>query len=127
VNEQEFGRIGSALSGITSGGRGGSFAYSPDQIRDLVKEWTDLAKDYEGSLANADLMANVEGPGTEFASQSHASVARESGRAYLESLKNRIEYCYGQAQKSQDALDSYLGQEHRSVRDITGSGPQEGI
>lgn len=110
-----------------SGGSGGSFAYTPDQLRDLVKEFVDLAEDYRKSLNNAKLMAQVEGPGTEFASQSHASVANESGRAYLDSLENRIEYFYGQAQKFQDALDSYLGQEHRSVKDITGSAPQEGM
>lgn len=128
MNEQEFGRIGSALSGITGGaGGGGSFAYSPDQLRDLANDWLDLADDYERSRRTTVPMAQVEGPGTEFASQSHAGVANTSGQAYRDSLLSDRDYCIAQAQKFQDTLHDYLGLEHRSVTDINRSAPQEGF
>lgn len=125
MNEHDFGRAGSALGDV--GGAGGSFAYSPDQLRDLVKEWTDLATDYQNSLRDAYYLTRVEGPGAELVSRSYASVANASGQAYLDSLQSRIDYCFAQAQKFQDALDDYLGQEHHSVTEITNSGPREGI
>jgi hypothetical protein len=132
VSEQEYEAIRSSLSGIaggtiTGGFTTGSFAYSPDALRDLANEWTDLARDYQKSLTSALHMTQVEGPGTEFVSQSYASAANASGQAYVDSLKNRIDYCYEQARKCQDTLDDYLGVEHRNVRGITNAGPQEGI
>lgn len=129
MNKQEFGRIGSALSGITSGGGGGgsSFAYTPDQMRDIINDWLDLADDFLLSLGTTEPMVTVEGPGTEFASQSHAGVANTSGQAYRDSLQSDWDYCISQAQKFQDTLHDYIGLEHRSVTEINRSAPRDGF
>lgn len=130
--QQAYARIGSALAGITShtmtgAFTTGSFAYTPDQLRDLAKEWTELALDYDRSAPEARRLAKVEGPGTEFASQSHASVVRRTGEAYRRSLEEKRDYCLAQAQKFQNTLDDYLGLERRAISLINNADPQGGI
>lgn len=134
MTEPHYEAIRSSLSGISSGSitgafTTGSFAFTPEQMRDIITRWTNLAESYARSANTAVALANVEGPGVEYASQSHASVANESGRAYLRSLEEKWRYCLAQAQKFQDTLDDYLGVEHRNADIIknAGAGPRDGI
>ncbi len=106
---------------------GGSFAFDEDTLRGLVTDWLDLARTYQKSVNDAAYMAQVEGPGLDFASQAHAEAANASGRSYLAYLQQNGDYCLQQAQLFQNALDDYLGVEHRNVAAIDKSGPQAGI
>ncbi len=134
LDERQFAQIGSALGDITnqratpgSSTGGGSFSYTPDQLRDLVTEWMDLAADYKRSMAHVQDLTKVEGPGADYVSDSLASVASSSGGAYVRSLEGKYNYCLDQAQKLQDTLDDYLGMEHHNIAVINNAGPRDGI
>lgn len=101
---------------------GGKFVFKPDEIRAIVKDWIDLADEYDLSINEADRLCTIDPPGDEYASEFHAHRASESGRLYRDSLIQKQEYCFTQAQKFQDALHDYLGVERQSVRDIKRAG-----
>lgn len=105
----------------------GTFAYDEDTLRSLVQDWLAIADHYRESFVDATDMARVTGPGTDFASLAHADGANESGRSYVAYLQRNFDYCNEQAQLFQNALDDYLGIEHRNVTEINKSGPQAGI
>lgn len=132
MDEQAFRDIGSAVEGITSQTTatgsfttGGTFSYTPDQLRSIITRLTNLADSYAASRENATYMAIVEGPGLEYASQSHAAAARASGQAYLQSIDNERRSCLTLAQRFQDTLDDYLGLEHRTVERMNQAGPPD--
>jgi hypothetical protein len=106
----------------------GTFSFDEDTLNSLVTDWLDLATHYEDSINGSAYMAQVEGPGLDFASGAHAKTANASGRSYLDYLQQNQAYCTEQAQQFQNALDDYLGIEHRNVTEINKSGgPQAGI
>ncbi|SDC85713.1 hypothetical protein [Actinokineospora iranica] len=113
---------GSGVSDMVGGARpsgdGGKFSFEPDEMRAIVKDWMDLALDYRRSMVDADQMGTVDPPGNEYASQYHAEAASASTQAYLDSLQEKADYCYSQAQKFQDALSDYLGVERENVRGL---------
>jgi hypothetical protein len=132
MEQQPFRAIGSTLADITThtataAFTTGSFSYTPDQLRNIITKFLDLAASYRDSLINARDMAQVQAPGLEYASESHATAARAMGKAYLQSLEDSWRYCVGQAQKFQDTLHDYLGVERQSVLNINNAGPQDGI
>jgi hypothetical protein len=107
---------------------GGSFAFDEDTLRSLVTDWLNLADNYRGSKETASRMVQVEGAGLDFASEAHAIAANKSGQSYRSYLTHNEDYCTQQAQLFQNALDDYLGIEHRNVAHINKSGgPQAGI
>lgn len=108
---------GHAEGSITAGG----YSFDVDTLNGLITKWQDLAASYEQSFDNARVMSRVEGPGLEYASQSHAEAANRSGRAYYEYLKQCRDYCLNQAQLMQDALNEYLGVDQSSAEDINTS------
>ena len=121
--------VSSVLSSVTTGHTqgsftNGSFAFDEDTLRSLITDWLNLADKYSEAAQTAHSMSRVRGPGEDFASRSHATVANTSGSAYRSSLDHDQVYCLQQAQAFQDALDTYLGVEHRNVTEINKSGPQ---
>jgi hypothetical protein len=100
----------------------GTFEFDEDTMRQLVSEWLSLAEDYEDSLNRTVTMVQIEGPGLDFASESHAEAANASGSAYLAYLRNNRDYCLQQAQLFQNALHDYLGIEHTNVTQIGDAG-----
>jgi hypothetical protein len=110
----------------------GTFEFDEATMKGLITDWLALAEDYNTSFRESEWLTWVEGPGLEFASQSHAEAASASGRAYQEYLQRNREYCYEQAQLFQNALHDYLGIEHTNVTQIGDAGqppdgPQAGI
>lgn len=108
----------------------GSFAYTEPEMRTIIKNWLDLADDYDESIRGALWMTMVEGPGRDFASQLFAAAANRSGESCSAYLLHNRDYCLQQAQLFQDALDDYLGVEHTNVTEINKSdqqGPQPGV
>ena len=103
-------------------GTSGTFTFVPDEVRVIIQDWIDLAAEYDESIENADQIVRVQPPGDEYASEYHARRTSESGRLYVESLIQKQDYCYSQAQKFQDALHDYLGVDRESVHDIARSG-----
>jgi hypothetical protein len=116
-------KLGGIASGSTTGSiTNGTFAYDEPTMRSLVTNWLDLADDYDLSLDESLRIAQVEGPGLDYASKAQADAANASGRAYLAYLEHNRDYCYEQAQLCQNALDDYLGVEHHNVKEINQSG-----
>jgi hypothetical protein len=118
---------GNTLDGtFTSAG----FFFTEPQIHTVITNYLDLADSYDDSVTDARAMVMVEGPGRDFASDSFAFAARRSGHALVDSLMDARDYCLTQAQLCQNALDDYLGIEHRNVTRLTEqgqSGPQPGV
>lgn len=109
------GLTGSAQASITTG----SFNFDEATITDLIKKWMTLGDSYDASLRdNVPLMTAVEGAGLDYASKSHAGAANKAGEAYSTYLTECKNYCVNQAQLFQNALDDYLGMEHRNVTEI---------
>jgi hypothetical protein len=125
--------IRSELSGFFTQGHtegtiaNGSFEFDEGAIRGMVTDWNDLAEHYSASLRGSAFMAQVDGPGLDFASEGQAKAANMSGRSYLEYLEQNRDFCLQQAQQFQYALDDYLGVEHKNETEINKSGPQAGI
>ena len=110
----------------------GTFEFDEATMRSLVEEWLALAEDYDTSFRDSEMLTSVQGPGLDFASNSHAKAANASGRAYREYLQRNREYCREQAQLFQNALHDYLGIEHTNVTQIGDAGrpldgPRAGI
>jgi hypothetical protein len=101
------------------------FAFDEATMRSLIKRWLDLADSYQASRRNARAMAEVVGPGLDFASEQQAVAASKSGAAYLRYVAHNRDYCLNQAQLFQNALDDYLGIEHTNITGIGQSGSQE--
>lgn len=109
---------------------GGSFAFTEDQIRAVVKNYLDLADSYSDSIDKAHQMTAVDGPGLDFASESFAMAANRSGQSLIDSFTNARDYCKEQARLAQCALNDYLGVEHTNLTEINKQrpqGPQAGI
>lgn len=116
-------RRGTTVRGVVSGNAEGTittggFAYDEDTLTSLVKEWLDLADDYDRSFRNSQRLIAVKGPGRDFASAAVAAAANSYGTRYLAYLKENEKYCLDQAQAYQNALDDYLGAERRNVEEL---------
>jgi hypothetical protein len=135
ITVDAYERMGTSLGGVVgdvaagpmgppppAAGDGGKFSFAPAEIEDLVKDWVALADGYGTSLLNAQNLVGVVGPGTDFASEVHAITTSASGQAYLDSLIEKREYCYSQAQKLQDALSDYRGVDRSAIRRVTAAG-----
>jgi hypothetical protein len=103
----------------------GTFEFDEATMRSLITEWLELAQSYDESFYASEPIALIDGPGLDFASQSHAEAANASGKAYLEYLQNNRDYCYAQAQLFQNALHDYLGIEHTNVTVIGAAGTSD--
>ncbi|GAB1511868.1 hypothetical protein [Actinophytocola sp. KF-1] len=128
-------RIQALLGGIQTGETtgtvtGGQFSYDEATLRQIIKNWRELAQSYNDSLRNARPMALISSPADDFASTTFTGKANESGKAYLSYLQHNRDYCLEQAQLFQDALNDYLGTEEQVVIDLNDaadSGPQPGL
>lgn len=71
----------------------------------------------------------IDGPGRDYASDSFALKANQSGESLVQHLATGQKYCLDQAQLAHNALDDYLGVEHTNVRQIvnTQQTPHSGI
>ena len=123
-------RRGTTIRGVVSGNAEGTittdgFAYDEATLTSLIREWLDLADDYNRSFRDSQRLAAVKGPGLDFASQAVAGAANSYGQAYLDYLRQNSRYCADQAQLCQNALDDYLGIERRSVKKMYDSGQSE--
>jgi len=125
--------IRSELSGFFTQGHtdgtvvNGRFEFDEGTLRGLVTDWLNLADHYGKSTLHANKMAQIDPPGEDLASGAHASVANASGQSYVAYIQQNQDYCIHQAQLFQNALDDYLGVEHRTVTEINKSGPRAGI
>jgi hypothetical protein len=99
-------------------GAGGRFVYDKQQMHAIAQAWSDLASEYQASVANALPMRGVEGPGSEYASHIHARDANTSGVAYIDSLTACAEYCISQMDKYKKALGEVVNADDESHRKI---------
>jgi hypothetical protein len=112
----ELGRIaGGTTEGTINGGR---FTFDPDTITQVVKNWKDLADSYDQSVRDARSMTQVAPPGDEFVSESFADKANASGKSYIAYCEHNRDMCKREAQRYQDALDTYLGAEERTIIEL---------
>lgn len=87
--------------------QGAGFKYDEATLHELVKEWSDLAQEFQDDIEDARNIAVANPPGLEFASGDNADITRQSGRALLEALDKRVAYCKAMAAKYVAALGKY--------------------
>ncbi|WP_326945930.1 hypothetical protein OG439_41570 [Amycolatopsis sp. NBC_01307] len=109
-------------SGSGSGGGGAGFQYDEATLHELVREWSDLASEFEDDLSYAALLQRTEGPGTEYASGGNAERVRASGEALHETLTARSQYCRSMAEKFRAALGKYATAEDTQTTEVKRTG-----
>jgi hypothetical protein len=105
-------------SQIGSAGSAGRFSFSPDEIRAIVKEWKELAVEYQLSIKRAEGWQAARASGVEWVSECHAAKTCSSGNRYLDSLEEKYGYCLKQAVKFTNSLNKYLGVEQITIEDL---------
>ena len=115
---------GVPLAGSYGGGSGGGagFEYDEETLRALMREWNDLANEFEDDLQRAALLQRADGPGVEYASGGNAERVRVSGDALHETLVARAQYCRSMAQRFKTALGKYATTEDVSTTDVKRTG-----
>ncbi|MFL6121835.1 hypothetical protein [Actinophytocola sp.] len=99
----------------TEGTTAGTFTFDPDTIRQVIKNYIELADSYDQSTRDAEPMVKVGPSAQEYVSESFASKVNTSGDSYLAYCRHYSAFYLEQAQKCQDALDTYLGVEERTI------------
>jgi hypothetical protein len=114
---------GMRVSGSYGGGDGGAgFEYDEETLHELVREWNDLANEFEDDLQRARLIATAEGPGLEYASCGNAELVRQSGSVLTTTLHERASYCRAMAEKFRTALGKYASAEDAQSTEIKKAG-----
>lgn len=109
-------RLGGIVGGETTGTiTGGAFTFSPDRAKQIRDTWKELADSYDKSISRARTMYQITPPAQDFASVSFTDIANTSGASYARFCQGRRDKCLREAQRYQDALDTYLGAEERTV------------
>jgi hypothetical protein len=115
--------IQARLNGVAgSPAGGGHFAFYPDELSALVKEWKALAASYDDDIQTADALKTVKGPGADYASAALASVVRSSGEGLIASLGRERDFCNLQTKKFQQARAAYLDGEKSTTGHIDDRG-----
>jgi PE family protein len=120
-------RIAVELAGFAGGAArgtstGGGFTFDPETIREVINNYKDLADSYAQSAKDAWSMTQVGPSADEFVSKSFAEKANRSGGSFVEYCRHYAAFYSREAQKCQDALDTYLGVEDRAVIGLGGAG-----
>jgi hypothetical protein len=116
--------IQARLNGVAgSPAGGGHFAFYPDELSALVKEWRALAASYNKDIQTADALKTVKGPGADYASAALASVVRSSGESLIASLARERDFCNLQKNKFQQAMNAYLDVDRSEAGDMNSQGP----
>ncbi|UOZ09537.1 hypothetical protein [Amycolatopsis sp. WQ 127309] len=105
-------------SGSGSGGGGAGFQYDVETLRELAREWNDLANEFADDRQQARTLASTRGPGLEYASSGNADQIRASGQALDTALQARVEHCRAMAAKFVAALGKYATAEDAHTAEI---------
>jgi hypothetical protein len=108
--------------GPPSSGGGAGFEYDVETLRELAREWNDLANEFADDQSNARVLAATQGPGLEYASGGNAEQIRQSGLTLIATLQEREHYCRAMAAKFEAALGKYAVTEERHTADIKKTG-----
>ena len=114
------GSYGGSASAAGAGGAG--FEYDEATLHELVREWNDLANEFQDDLSRARVIATTEGPGLEYASGGNAELIRQSGSALTTTLYERAAYCRAMAAKFRVALGKYATAEETHSTEIKRAG-----
>ncbi|WP_370945781.1 hypothetical protein AB5J62_42870 [Amycolatopsis sp. cg5] len=87
---------------------GGGFQFDADKIDAVIQQWQDLLADLKADERDAEMMANVEAPGREFASGDWEKLANPSGKAF-----------YAQNRAMQEYVEQYLESLQLAKKQIT--------
>ncbi|MFC3449776.1 hypothetical protein [Amycolatopsis speibonae] len=94
---------------------GAGFKYDEATLHELAAEWSDLAQEFKDDLDAAGKIARALPPGLEYASGNNADVTQRSGKALMEALTQRVNYCQTMAKKYLTALGKYAAAEDHAT------------
>ncbi len=108
--------------GVPALSEGSGFAYDAATLRELAKDWDDLADEFKEDRQQANRLARAEGPGLEYASQGNAEYVRASGETLLDTLIAREEYCRAMASRFRAALGEYAAADEAHRTEVEQAG-----
>ncbi|GAA4539788.1 hypothetical protein [Amycolatopsis samaneae] len=95
------------------------FKYDEATLHSLVKDWTDLANEFQEDVRNLEFqLLKVKGPGNEYASAGHADRVNDSIKALMETHKDREKYCRAMTEKYVTALGKYATAEETGSHEV---------
>lgn len=110
-------------SSAGAGGRnGGGYRFSPEEIDAVIKQWEQLREGLEDDLNTAQDVANVKGPGREFASGDFEKAAGPSGRALVEQTRRMLDYVQRYIQALKDAQNATKTQDEQAREEVNKTG-----
>jgi len=117
------GAAAGAVGGQAStGGGSGGYVFSPEEIDEVIKQWEDLRDQLEDDLNQAKVVADVDGPGREFASSDFESAARPTGRLLVEQTKRMSDYVNNYIRALKDAKNRTQAQDEQAEEDVETTG-----
>ncbi|RZQ62070.1 hypothetical protein [Amycolatopsis suaedae] len=112
--------LSQAAGAVKPGGPG--FALAPDELVSIANEWESLADLFTRAREHTGAMAEVEGPGLEYASTDNAKMIKQSGVLADQSLEGRVQYCLDQAAKFRAAAGKYAAAEDDAKGEVESKG-----
>ncbi|HKS44084.1 MAG TPA: PE domain-containing protein [Amycolatopsis sp.] len=117
IDGRSFAEVFSPFATVASDTSG--FAFDPDHLNAMAKEWDKLGDAYSDKQRYAQRLMEIQGPGDEYASKIHAEAVRNTGRAMSAAFQDRQQYCRDQAQKFRSAAGHYAKVDNDN-RDVVG-------
>ncbi|TLW93333.1 hypothetical protein [Saccharomonospora piscinae] len=134
VAVDDGGFIGKAMGGMVSLAApavagaprpsGGGYTFSREEIDQVIAEWEDLRQSLTDDYGRAQVMAHVQAPGAEFASDDFARYANPSGKAFMQATAKMLDYVEQYIEALRNARDGISTREEQSQEDVSklGSG-----
>src|SRR5699024_2929458 len=115
----DAGAAAGAVGGQAStGGGSGGYVFSREEIDGVIKQWEDLRDELEADLREANIIADVDGPGREFASGDFESAAHSSGRTLRNQMVRMRDYANEYLRGLKEARDSTQAQDEQAKEDV---------
>ncbi|WP_232212825.1 hypothetical protein [Saccharomonospora saliphila] len=113
------------IAGAAKPSGGGGFAFSPEEIDAIIKEWRNLSSDLKFDHTQASIMAQVQSPGAEFASADFAERANPSAEAFLQAYEKMMAYVNAYINALENAKQQISTQDEQAQEDIGKAGAME--
>lgn len=103
---------------------GGGFEFKAAELDEVIRQWEDLRDSLRTDEQDAELMANVEPPGREFASDDFTRYANPSGKAFLAANKRMQAYVDEYIEALRSARERIATQDEQALAEVSRAGEQ---
>lgn len=114
-----------AVAGSPAPAQGSGFMFKADELTEVIRQWEDLRDSLKSDERDAELMAHVEPPGREFASDDFTRYANPSGKAFLAANKRMQEYVAEYIEALKSARDRITTRDEQARAEVSRAGEQQ--